>query len=75
MEAPENGGAEMMLGEEAVEGHTPTGGVSGFAKGLMQKGMSIKVSLHGLFKAVFPNHCYSDYHRHLEIIQVLPLKS
>ena len=44
MVAPENGGAEMMLGEEAVEGQAPTGGVSGFAKGLMQKGMSIKVS-------------------------------
>ena len=44
MVAPENGGAEMMLGEEAVEGQAPTGRVSGFAKGLMQKGMSIKVS-------------------------------
>lgn len=40
MMAPENG-AEMM-GEEINAGECQQGGVSGFAKGLMQKGFAIK---------------------------------
>ena len=41
---PENGAAEMMGDEVGAENVAPQtgGGVSGFAKGLMQKGLSIK---------------------------------
>ena len=56
MVAPENGGAEMM-GEECVE-EQHTGGVSGFAKGLMQKGFAMKDNMKEKASALNPHHLH-----------------
>ena len=53
---PENGAAEMMGDEVGAENVAPQtgGGVSGFAKGLMQKGLSIKENMKEKASAMTP---------------------
>ena len=55
---PENGGAEMVGGEEGADGAVPPagGGVSGFARGLMQKGLSIKDNMKEKASALAPHN-------------------
>lgn len=55
---PENGGAEMLAGEEGAEAAAPAagGGVSGFARGLMQKGLSIKDNMKEKASALAPHN-------------------
>lgn len=58
MVAPDNNGGAEMMGEECVEGQAPAGagGVSGFAKGLMQKGFAIKDNMKEKASALNPHN-------------------
>ena len=54
---PENGGAEVMAEGEGAENPAP-GGVSGFAKGLMQKGYAMKDNMKEKASALAPHNLH-----------------